>query len=231
MKPHPAYLLFLLGIITLSWFGSFLPGAGGSAAHAAPVTFARLQYDGGGDWYANPSSVPNLARDVRKRTTIEVAPEIPVVTLDDDRIFDCAVVFVTGHGRIAFSDDQARRLRRYLQNGGFLHVDDNYGMDEYFRPAIAAVFPDKPLIELPFNHPIYHSFYSFPEGLPKIHEHHGGPPHGYGIVHEGRVVLFYSYNTDLNDGWEDPEVHNDPPHLREAATRMGINIVVYALTH
>ena len=168
---------------------------------------------------------------VRARTTIDVVPHEDVVTLADDRLFDCAMLFATGHGRLAFKPEEARRLRRYLLSGGFLHVDDNYGLDETFRPALKTVFPDRPLVELPFSHPLYHCLYQFPNGLPKIHEHHGGPPHGYGILHEGRVVLFYSYNTDLNDGWEGPEVHHDPAQRREAALRMGLNLVVYALTH
>lgn len=200
-------------------------------AHAAPLKIARLKYAGGGDWYANPSGLPNLLRATRERTTIDLALHEDTVTLGDDRLFDYAAVFVTGHGQIRFSAAEAARLRRYLLGGGFLHVDDNYGLDESFRKAVRVVFPDRSLIELPFSHPIYHSFYDFPQGLPKIHEHHGGPPHGYGILDHGRVVLFYSYNTDLNDGWESPEVHNDPPQRREAALRMGINLLTYALTH
>jgi hypothetical protein len=202
-----------------------------AGATAAPLKVARLKYDGGGDWYANPSGLPNLLKAARERTTIDVAAHEETVTLDDDRLFDCAALFVTGHGQIRFKPQQAQRLRRYLLSGGFLHVDDNYGLDESFRKAVKVVFPDRPLTELPFSHPLYHSFYQFPQGLPKIHEHHGGPPHGYGILDKGRVVLFYSYNTDINDGWESPEVHKDPPERREAALRMGINILVYALTH
>ena len=200
-------------------------------AGAAPVKLARLRYGGGGDWYANPTSLPNLIAALRARTTLDVAPKGDTVTLTSDRLYDYAILFATGHGRIAFSPAEAARLRKYLLSGGFLHVDDNYGLDESFRKAIKQVFPDRPLVELPFSHPIYHSLYDFPGGLPKIHEHHGGPPHGYGILHEGRVVLFYSYNTDLNDGWESAEVHNDTPERREAALRMGLNIVLYALSH
>jgi hypothetical protein len=200
-------------------------------ASAAQVRFARLKYGGGGDWYANPTGLTNLIRAVRARTTIDVAPREDVVTLGDDRLFDYAMLFATGHGRIAFKPEEARRLRRYLLTGGFLHVDDNFGMDESFRPALKAVFPDRSAVELPFSHPIYHCLYQFPGGPPKIHEHHGGPPHAYGILNEGRVVLFYSYNTDINDGWEGPDVHHDPPARREAALRLGLNLVVYALTH
>lgn len=200
-------------------------------AAAAPLKLARLKYAGGGDWYANPSGLPNLIKAARERTTIDLMPHEDTVTLADDRLFDYAAVFVTGHGQIRFTATEAARLRRYLLSGGFLHVDDNYGLDESFRKAVRVVFPDRALTELPFSHPVYHSCYDFPQGLPKIHEHHGGPPHGYAILDRGRVVLFYSYNTDLNDGWESPEVHNDSPKLREAALRMGLNLLTYALTH
>ncbi len=200
-------------------------------APAASIRVARLKYSGGGDWYANPTSVPRLVAEVRKRAGIEIDPNVGVVEAGSPKIFDYAIVFATGHGRIDFSPAEAENLRRYLLSGGFLHVDDNYGLDKYFRKAVKKLFPDKPLVELPYSHPIYHCFYDFPNGLPKIHEHHGGPPHGYGIIHQGRVVLFYSFNTDLSDGWEAPEVHRDPPELREAAFKMGVNIVVYALTH
>ena len=202
-----------------------------TAAMAAPLQVARLKYGGGGDWYANPTSLPNLLQAVRARTTIDLKPTADTVTLDDDRLFDYAAVFVTGHGQITLKPAQAQRLRRYLLGGGFMHVDDNYGLDESFRKAIKQVFPDRSLVELPFSHPLYHSPYAFPQGLPKIHEHHGGPPHGYGLFDKGRVVLFYSYNTDINDGWESADVHHDAPERREAALRMGVNILVYALTH
>jgi hypothetical protein len=197
----------------------------------ASLRVGRLKYGGGGDWYANPSSVPNLLQFARAQTTLDLPEQPEVVSLDEDRLMDCALVFATGHGRISFTSAQAARLRRYLLAGGFLHVDDNYGLDESFRGALRAVFPDRALTELPYSHPLYHSIFDFPQGLPKIHEHHGGPPHGYGIIHENRVVLFYSYNTDLSDGWESAEVHHDPPERRQAALRMGLNLIVYALTH
>ncbi|MCE5239064.1 DUF4159 domain-containing protein [bacterium] len=197
----------------------------------AALRVGRLKYGGGGDWYANPSSVPNLLKFAREQTTLDLPEQPDVVTLADDKLMDYALLFATGHGRIAFTAAEAARLRRYLLSGGFLHVDDNYGLDETLRPALKAVFPDQALTEIPFSHPLYHGVFDFPQGLPKIHEHHGGPPHGYGIIHENRVVLFYSYNTDLSDGWESPEVHNDPPDRRLAALRMGLNLVVYALTH
>lgn len=226
-SPRPSLLRAGLAVGTM-FVLSFL---GVHQAQAQTVRAARLKYGGGGDWYANPTSVPRLLAEVRKRTSIDIAPEPDVVEPGSRRIFDYAIVFATGHGRITFTPSERQNLRRYLLSGGFLHVDDNYGLDEYFRPELRKLFPDHKLVELPYSHEIYHCFYDFPSGLPKIHEHHGGPPHGYAIIHDGRVVLFYSYNTDINDGWEDPQVHNDPPDLQEQAFRMGINIVVYALTH
>ena len=204
-----------------------------TAVGASPsaVTVARLKYGGGGDWYANPTSLPNLLAALRSRTEIDVAAEPATVSLDDEALFLHPIVHITGHGRVAFSDSEAANLRRYLERGGFLWADDNYGMDRHFRGEMSKVFPEASLVELPFDHEIYRSFYRFPDGLPKIHEHDGGPPHGYGIFHEGRLVVFYSFNTDIGDGMEDLEVHNDPPEKHEAALRMGINIVVYALTH
>lgn len=215
------YLLLCFGLLI---------GATG-AALPSPLRFGRLKYGGGGDWYANPTSLPNLIAAVQKRLPLDIEPNPGIVGLTDRRLFDYAILFATGHGRIVFTASEAVLLREYLEHGGFLHVDDNYGMDESFRKAVRVLFPTNPLVEIPFDHPIYHCVYDFPSGLPKIHEHHGGPPHGYGIVHEGRLVLFYSFNTDLNDGWESPDVHHDPPEAREAALRMGINIVAYALSH
>ena len=199
-------------------------------AHADTIKVARLKYAGGGDWYASPKAVSNLLTVVLQRTTIAVAPKPDIVDIDSDDIFKYAMLFITGHGQIRFTASQADRLRRYLHSGGFLHVDDNYGLDEFFRPEMRRMLPDMPLVELPFDHPIYHAFYDFPRGLPKVHEHHGGPPHGYGVIYEGQVVLFYSYNTDLQNGWESAEVYHDPPETREAALKMGINIVTYALS-
>ncbi|MGD8237781.1 MAG: DUF4159 domain-containing protein [Armatimonadota bacterium] len=203
----------------------------GSSALAAPVRIGKLKYGGGGDWYSNRSSLPNLIAALRQRTAMDIANEPGTVTPLDRELYSHSYIFATGHGRIRFTEDEAAALRRYLLRGGFLHVDDNYGMDPHFRKAVQVLFPDRELVELPFDHPIYHCFYDFATGLPKIHEHHGGPPHGYAILDKGRVVLFYSYNTDLGDGWESPEVHSNPPEKREAALRMGVNILVYALTH
>jgi len=197
------------------------------------IVIAKLKYEGGGDWYANPTSLPNLMREVALRTGLPMADlqEEVVLSLTDPQLFDYPLLHITGHGRITFSETEALILKEYLLRGGFIHADDNYGLDEFLRPELIHIFGDDCLVELPKTHPIYHIFFDLPDGLPKIHEHHGGPPKGYGMFVEGRLALFYSYNTDLSDGWEAPEVHNDPPEKREEAFQMGTNIVVYALTH
>ena len=208
-----------------------LATAASAPADGAPrMTIARLQYDGGGDWYANPSSLPNLLRAIGERTSLDVEPTEARVRLTDDRLWDYPFLHLTGHGNIKLSQEEVERLREYLERGGFLHADDNYGLDEHFRREIARVFPDRPLVDVPLTHPIYSVVYRFPEGLPKIHEHDGKPARGYGIFLGDRLAVFYSHESDLGNGWEDPEVHNDPPHLHEAALRMGINLFVYAVT-
>lgn len=203
-----------------------------SATPAAPatLTIARLRYDGGGDWYANPSSLPNLLAAINERTTLRVAREEAVVTPLDARLADYPFVHATGHGTIRFSDAEAVRLREYLLGGGFLHVDDNYGLDESFRVAVRRLFPDRELVDVPLSHPIYHIVYEFPRGLPKIHEHDAKPARGLGIFVGDRLVLFYSHESDLGNGWEDPATYDDPPALREQALRMGVNLFAYAVT-
>jgi hypothetical protein len=208
--------LIFLGIILLS---------------QSDFTIARLKYGGGGDWYSNPSSLPNLLKAINERTTIRAAAKEAVVEITDPKLFQYPYLYMNGHGNVRFTDEEIKILRNYFATGGFLHADDNYGMDSSFRREIKRVFPDSPMIELPFDHPIYHCFYDFPIGLPKIHEHDGKPAQGFGIFYENRLVVYYTYECDLGDGWEDPDVHNDPPEKREAALKMGINIVVYALTH
>lgn len=194
-------------------------------------TIARLKYSGGGDWYSNPSSLPNLLEAINERTTIRAAPREENVEITDPKLFQYPYLYMTGHGKVRFSDEEIKILRKYFAAGGFLHADDNYGMDSTFRREIEKVFPDSPLIELPFDHDIYHSFYEFPNGLPKIHEHDGKPPQAFGMFYDNRLVVFYTYECDLGDGWEEPDVHNDPPEKREDAIKMGINIIVYSLTH
>lgn len=197
---------------------------------AAKMTIARLQYDGGGDWYANPSSLPNLLKAINERTSLKVELTEARVSLTDDRLWDHPFLHVTGHGVIKFSDAEVARLREYLTRGGFLHVDDNYGLDESFRKEIARVFPDRPLVDVPLTHPIYHIVYDFPAGLPKVHEHDGKPARGFGIFIGNRLAVFYSYESDLGNGWEDPGTYNDPPAVHEAALRMGVNLFAYAVT-
>jgi Domain of unknown function (DUF4159) len=193
------------------------------------LTIGRLHYDGGGDWYANPSSLPNLLSAVRTRTRLRVAAEEKVVTLRDEELWTVPYLYMTGHGNVLWSDSDLAMLRRYLQQGGFLHADDNYGMDQSIRRELSRLFPDRALVEVPLDHPIYSLVYRFPKGVPKIHMHDGKPAQGFGIFLDGRLAVYYSYQTDLGDGWEDPEVHNDPPDRREAALRMGVNLFAYAV--
>ena len=202
-----------------------------TAARQAPrLTIARLQYDGGGDWYANPSSLPNLLAAIRERTALPVEATEARVTLMDDRLWDYPFLHMTGHGNVKLSDEEVLRLREYLERGGFLHADDNYGLDESFRREIKRVFPDRELVDVPLSHPIYHVVYDFPKGIPKIHEHDGKPARGFGIFLGDRLAVYYSYSSDLGNGWEDTATYHDPPALHEAALRMGVNLFVYAVT-
>jgi hypothetical protein len=210
---------------------AFLILAVSFASRAEDIKIARLKYSGGGDWYNDPSMIPNLCAEINARTSTTASLEQAVVAVSDDELFRYPFIFMTGHGNVSFSDSEALRLRAYLSNGGFLYCDDDYGIDEHFRREMKRVFPDNELVEIPYDHEIYHVFYDFPDGLPKIHKHDEKPPKGYGIFSEGRMVVYYTYETNISDGWADPEVHKDPPEKREAAFRMGINIVLYALTH
>ncbi len=196
---------------------------------SAQLQIARLKYGGGGDWYNDPDAVPNLAREVNSRTNIRVSTDEAQVSLLDEKLYQYPFLFVTGHGNISLTDEEVVRLRHFLETGGFLYADDDYGMDGAFRREMARVFPNSQLVELGFDHPIYHQVYQFPDGLPKIHEHAEGPPHGYGIFVGGRMVVFYTFNTNISDGWT--AAHNDPPEVREQAFRVGINIVSYFLTN
>ena len=194
------------------------------------MTIGRLHYDGGGDWYANPSSLPNLLTAIAERTALRVADEPRGRHAQRRRALECPLPLYDGpRQRRAGATRDLATLRRYLRQGGFLHADDNYGMDESIRRELARLFPDHPLVEVPLDHPIYHLVYDFPEGIPKIHEHDGKPAQGFGIFLDGRLVVYYSYQTDLGDGWEDPDVHHDPPEKREAALRMGVNLFAYAV--
>ncbi|MEQ8328929.1 MAG: DUF4159 domain-containing protein [Longimicrobiales bacterium] len=193
------------------------------------ITVTRLQYDGGGDWYANPSSLSNLLDAVRERTGIPTARREATVTPLDPALRDHPYLYMTGHGDVRFTPAERAALRAHLLGGGFLHADDNYGMDESFRTEIAQIFPDAELTPIPADHPVFHTFYDLGDGLPKIHEHDGAPPQALGIFQGGRMVVFYSYESDLGDGWEDPDVHDDVPEVREQALRMGVNLVLWVL--
>lgn len=197
----------------------------------AAFTIARLKYAGGGDWYNDPSVVPNLLSFLHEHTNMYVASDEARVAIEDEDLFSYPFLYLTGHGNITFSDEEATRLRRYLEHGGFLYADDDYGMDTFFRREIKKVFPGKELVELPFEYGLFHCHFDFPEGLPKIHKHNGGPAQAFGIFHEGRLVVLYTFETNISDGWASPEVHGDPPEIREAALKMGTNIVVWVLTH
>lgn len=193
------------------------------------LTIGRLHYPGGGDWYANPSSLPNLLAAIRTRTGLRVTLEERVVALTDDELWNVPYLYMTGHGNVRFSELEMAVLRRWLRQGGFLHADDNYGMDESIRRELSRLFPDHELVEVPLDHPVYHVVFDFPRGIPKIHEHDGKPAQGFGIFLDGRLAVYYSYQSDLGDGWEDPDVHHDPPEKREAALRMGVNLFAYAV--
>ena len=189
---------------------------------------AVLKYKGGGDWYSNPTAVSNLIKfcNANINTTMNLKPE--VVEPNSTDIFQYPLLHMTGHGNVFFSDDDVENLRNYLISGGFLHIDDNYGMQPYVTKELEKLFPNNELIELPTNHPIFNQTFNFPNGLPKIHEHDGLPPKALGVFHEGRLVLLFTLQSDLGDGWEDPEVHNDPQDVREKALKMGANIIKYA---
>ena len=194
-------------------------------------TIARLQYGGGGDWYSDPSSLPNLLRFIDNNTTLRTDSREARVKVESENLFRYPVLYMTGHGDIRFTKTESARLRDYLTSGGFLFADDNYGMDASFRREIRKIFPDKDLVELPKSHGIFRIHYNFQNGLPKIHEHDNKPARAFGIFHEGRLVLFYSYESDLGDGWEDASVHGDSEERREAALKMGTNVIIWALTH
>lgn len=188
---------------------------------------ALLKYSGGGDWYANPTSLPNLIQFCNQNIQTQIKPKPATVTPGSSDLFLYPFVHMTGHGNVVFNDQEIKNLRDYLEGGGFLHVDDNYGMDQYIRREIKRLFPELSLTELPASHPIFQGPYNFPQGLPKIHEHDNQRPQAFGIFLDGRLALLYTYETDLGDGWEDKEVHNNPEEVRLKALRMGANIIHY----
>lgn len=214
-------LLFFLIIAS-----GFLPNA--QAQYSYKI--AKLKYNGGGDWYANKTSLPNLIKFANANLRMNIFPEEDVVEVGSPELFSYPFVHMTGHGNVLFTDAEAQNLRRYLVSGGFLHVDDNYGLDKFIRREMKKVFPELSFIELPYNHPVYSQKFKFPNGLPKVHEHDAKSPQGYGLIWEGRLVCFYSYECDLGNGWEDQSVYNDPEELRQQALRMGANLLQYSTT-
>jgi len=192
---------------------------------------AKLKYNGGGDWYANKTALPNLIKFSNAENGTNRDPEEHIVEVGSRDLFLYPYVYMTGHGNVVFSEAEAANLRKYLIAGGFLHIDDNYGLDKFVRLELKKVFPDLEFIELPFDHPIYHQKFDFPKGLPKIHEHDAKPAQGLGLLYEGRLVVFYSYETDLGNGWEDQRIHNDPEAKRMEALKMGANILAYCFTN
>lgn len=193
------------------------------------VQIARLKYFGGGDWYWGPSALPNLIEYVRANSPIDIASEEVRLTLTDDRLFHYPFLYLTGHGPIRFSDEETVRLRLYLGSGGFLFANDSYGLKKSFMEAMAEVFPDLEPVELPFSYGLFSCYYNFPNGLPKIHKHDENPPQAFGWFLDDRLVVLLAYESDIGDGWEDPAVHNDPPEKREAALKMGVNILAWVL--
>lgn len=194
------------------------------------IKIAQLKYNGGGDWYANKTALPNLIEFSNRnlRTSLDPTPETVEVGSRD--LFLYPFVYMTGHGNVVFSNQEAENLRNYLLSGGFLHIDDNYGLDQFVRLEMKKVFPELEFVELPFDHPIYHQKYDFEEGPPKVHEHDNKPSQGFGLIHEGRLVCFYTFESDLGNGWEDKSIYNDPERVRQAALQMGANILAYAFT-
>lgn len=197
----------------------------------AQLKIAKLKYNGGGDWYANKTALPNLLAFANRELNCSFVLEEDVVEVGNSDLFLYPYVYMTGHGNVIFSEADAANLRKYLLGGGFLHIDDNYGMDKFVRLELKKVFPELELVDLPFDHPIYHQKFNFPKGLPKIHEHDGKPSQGLGLIYEGRLIVFYSFECDLGNGWEDARIHNDPEAKRLEALRMGANLLAYCLTN
>lgn len=196
------------------------------SAQKTPI--GLLKYSGGGDWYANPTALPNLIQFCNQTLGTNLDNDYITVEVGSPELFNLPFIHMTGHGNVVFNDQEAENLRLYLEAGGFLHIDDNYGMDPYIRVAMKKVFPELEFVELPFDHPIYHQKFRFPQGVPKIHEHDGNPAQGFGLIYEGRLICFYSYESDIGDGWEDESVHNDPPEKRLQALQMGANLIQFA---
>lgn len=200
------------------------------SASGQTLKIGKLKYGGGGDWYANKTSLPNLITFCNQNLKTNFSTQVEIVEAGSKSIFALPFVHMTGHGNVYFNSQEAENLKTYLISGGFLHIDDNYGLDKHIRRELKKIFPEKELVEIPFNHPIYHQKYNFPKGLPKIHEHDKKPPQGYGIIHNGRLVVFYTFESDLGNGWEDAQIYNDPEPVRQQALQMGANLIAYSLS-
>ena len=214
---HKIYRQFFILILT-------------SIISAQDFNIARIQYSGGGDWYADPSSLPNLIDFISDKTNIKIENSEYKIKLTSESLYGHTFRYLTGHGNIRFSDEEIGALRNHLLKGAFLHADDNYGMHDSFKREMKKVFPEKEWVELPIDHPIYSCYFNLPNGLPKIHEHDGKPPQGLGLFDNKRLIVFFTYESDLGDGWEDSEVHNNPEVVRQSALQMGTNIVWFSLT-
>jgi hypothetical protein len=213
--------ILLIGLATLVF----------AFTQSSNLKLAKLKYKGGGDWYANRTALPNLAKFCNKELATNFQTEEAIVEPGSLDIFNYPYVYMTGHGVFVFSDQEAENLRNYLVSGGFLHIDDNYGLDPFVRPQMKKVFPELSFVELPFNHPIFHQKFKFPKGLPKIHEHDNKPPQAFGLIYEGRLVCLYTYESDLGNGWEDVSVYNNPDEIRTQALKMGANIIQFVFTN
>lgn len=200
-------------------------------AQQPTIKIAKLKYSGGGDWYANKTSMPNLIKFCNQNLKMNLFPEEDIIEVGDVNIFQYPFIHMTGHGNVVFTDGEVQNLRKYLISGGFLHIDDNYGLNKYIRREMKKVFPELEFVELPFSHPVYQQKYKFTNGLPKVHEHEGLPPQGFGLIWQGKLVCFFSYECDLGNGWEDRGVYNDPEETRQKALQMGANLVQYAFTN
>ncbi len=220
-----------VALICLVFFSSATGARAQDAWDRSEFTITRIKYRGGGDWYNDRSIIPNMLRFLSQNTNIRCAEEERYVELNDVALFSYPFLFITGHGNIEFSAEEAEALRIYLSAGGFLYADDDYGMDATFRKQMEKVFPLEKWVELPFDFEIFHNVFKFKNGVPKIHEHDGGPGKTFGLFHLSRLVAIYTYNTNISDGWADSEVHNDPENIREKAFQFGTNIIVYALSH
>ncbi len=218
------FSVLFIGVLFIIFTSAFTK----NVANSGNIKIALLKYAGGGDWYANPTALPNLIAFCNKELGTSLHNDYATVEPSSIEIFSYPFVHMTGHGNVVFNAEEAKNMRTYLEAGGFLHIDDNYGMDPYVRAAMKEVFPEYDFVELPYSHEIYKQKFEFRNGLPKIHEHDGKPAQGFGIIHNGRLCVFYSYETDLGDGWEDQEVHNDTPEMRRRSLEMGANLIQFA---